>query len=79
MVLIYFEYEGVGRDSNPNLLRRLKVLLLSDNHYLKMLSIGDWSGMVEIWDKAFSMVRYRQTHRQTDREKHRQTDWKKYL
>jgi hypothetical protein len=31
-----------------------------------MLSIGEWSGVVEVWDKAFSMVS-RQTDRQIDR------------
>jgi hypothetical protein len=34
-----------------------------------MLSIGEWSGVVEVWDKAFSMV-----SRHTDRQINRQTD-----
>jgi hypothetical protein len=47
-------------------LQYTELLLCVDNHYLKMLNIGTWSGVVEVWDMTFSTVRH--TDRLTDRQ-----------
>jgi hypothetical protein len=47
-------------------LQYTELLLCVDNHYLKMLNIGTWSGVVEVWDMTFSTVRH--TYRLTDRQ-----------